>query len=80
VDIRELVARNMIRLHNQRGLSLLALSALSHVDYWTLQEVELGRELPSIEVLWKLDRMLKVSREAFVEIPPAGPAAAGTAG
>jgi hypothetical protein len=80
VDIRELVARNMIRLRDQRGLSLLALATLSHVDYWTLQEAELGRELPTVEVLWKLARALKVSCDAFLEIPPAGPAATGTAG
>jgi ribosome-binding protein aMBF1 (putative translation factor) len=71
VDIPERVARNMIRLRNQRGLSLLALSALSHIDYWTLQEAELGRELPSVEVLWKLARALKVSCDTFLEAPAA---------
>ena len=71
VDICERVAQNMVKLRNQRGLSLLALSALSHVDYWTLQEAELGRELPSIEVLWKLARALKVSCDAFLETPAA---------
>jgi len=69
VDMRDSIGRNLTRLRDQRGLSLLDLATLSHVSYWTLQEVELGRELPSVEVLWKLARALKVPCDAFLEAP-----------
>ena len=80
VDVRELIARNLVRLRNQRGLSLMTLSARSGVSYWTLQEVELGRALPTIEVLWKAARVLGVPCDAFVETPDSTSAPAGMAG
>jgi ribosome-binding protein aMBF1 (putative translation factor) len=80
VDMRDRIGRNLSRLRDQRGLSLLDLAALSRVSYWTLQEVELGRELPSVEVLWKLARALKISCDTFLDAPAqrhAGSAALG---
>jgi transcriptional regulator with XRE-family HTH domain len=76
-DIYDLIARNLLRLRTERGLSLLELSARSNVAYWTLQEAELGRELPSIEVLWKIARVLGVSCDAFIEPMPSTKAPGG---
>jgi transcriptional regulator with XRE-family HTH domain len=76
IDMRERIARNLITLRNQRGLSLMALSARAHVSYWTLQEVELAHTLPTIEALWKVAHALGVPCDAFVEPPlPADQAA-----
>ena len=75
IDMRDLVAHNLQKLRNDRGLSLMTLSSRSHVSYWTLQEVELGRALPTIEVLWKVARVLGVPCDAFVEPEEAVPAA-----
>jgi ribosome-binding protein aMBF1 (putative translation factor) len=63
IDMRDLVAHNLQKLRNNRGLSLVTLSARSRVSYWTLQEVEQERALPTIEVLWKVGRVLGVPCE-----------------
>jgi ribosome-binding protein aMBF1 (putative translation factor) len=76
IDMRDLIAHNLQKLRNNRGLSLVTLSARSRVSYWTLQEVELGRALPTIEVLWKVARVLGVPCDAFVETAEAVPVAA----
>jgi ribosome-binding protein aMBF1 (putative translation factor) len=67
VDVCDRIARNLIELRKQRGLSLLALSVQSGVNYQTLEEIELAHALPSIGVLWKLARLLGVPCDAFVE-------------
>jgi hypothetical protein len=76
IDMRDLIAHNLQKLRNIRGLSLMALSARSHISYWTLQEVELGRALPTIEVLWKVARVLGVPCDAFVRTADVAPVAA----
>jgi transcriptional regulator with XRE-family HTH domain len=76
IDMRDLVGHNLQKLRSCCGLSLMTLSSRSHVSYWTLQEVELGRALPTIEVLWKVARVLGVPCDAFVETAKAVPAAA----
>jgi DNA-binding XRE family transcriptional regulator len=80
IDMRDLIAHNLQKLRNNSGLSLMTLSARSRVSYWTLQEVELGRALPTIEVLWKVARVLRVPCDAFVETPDSPPRLASMAG
>jgi ribosome-binding protein aMBF1 (putative translation factor) len=74
IDMRDLVARNLQKLRSDRGLSIMTLSSRSGVSYWTLQEVELGHALPTIEVVWKIARVLGVPCDAFVEPAQAVPA------
>jgi transcriptional regulator with XRE-family HTH domain len=71
VDMRERIARNLLALRKQHGLSLMDLSARARVSYWTLQEAELAHTLPSIEALWKVAHALGVPCDAFVEPAPA---------
>lgn len=75
VDLADIVGRNLRRLRTQRGYSLSRLGAASGVSRAMLGQIELGRSVPSIGVLWKIARALEVRFAAFT----AGASAEGTA-
>ena len=61
------VASNLQRLRAKRLLSLDALARASGVSRAMLAQIESGRSVPSIRVLCKIARALKVSVAAFLE-------------
>ena len=60
VDLADIVGRNLRRLRTQRGYSLSRLAEASGVSRAMLGQIELGRSVPSIGVLWKVARALDV--------------------
>ncbi|KQQ55753.1 hydroxyacid dehydrogenase [Pseudomonas sp. Leaf127] len=65
--IGERVAQNLQRLRSKRYLSLDALARVSGVSRAMLAQIESGRSVPSIKVLCKIAKGLKVSVAAFLE-------------
>ena len=63
----ERVAQNLQRLRSKRHLSLDALARLCGVSRAMLAQIESGRSVPSIKVLCKIAKGLKVSVAAFLE-------------
>lgn len=61
------VAQNLQRLRSKRHLSLDALARQCGVSRAMLAQIESGRSVPSIKVLCKIARGLKVSVAAFLE-------------
>ncbi|MCI3945976.1 putative transcriptional regulator [Pseudomonas syringae] len=61
------VARNLQRLRSKRYLSMDALARLTGVSRAMLAQIESGRSVPSIKVLCKIAKGLKVSIAAFLE-------------
>ncbi|MFD2235173.1 helix-turn-helix domain-containing protein [Phaeospirillum tilakii] len=64
-DISLLVGGNLRRLRTRNGLSLERLSRASGVSRAMLSQIELGRSVPSVAVLWKISRALRVPLSAF---------------
>lgn len=65
--ICERVAQNLQRLRSKRHLSLDALARQCGVSRAMLAQIESGRSVPSIKVLCKIAKGLKVSVAAFLE-------------
>lgn len=65
--IGERVAQNLQRLRGKRHLSLDALARVSGVSRAMLAQIECGRSVPSIKVLHKIAKGLKVSVAAFLD-------------
>lgn len=65
--ISERVAQNLQRLRGKRHLSLDALARQCGVSRAMLAQIESGRSVPSIKVLCKIAKGLKVSVAAFLE-------------
>ena len=65
--IGERVASNLQRLRSKRLLSLDGLARVSGVSRAMLAQIETGRSVPSIKVLCKIAKGLKVSVAAFLE-------------
>ena len=65
--IGQRVANNLQRLRTKRQLSLDALARASGVSRAMLAQIESGRSVPSIRVLCKIARALKVSVAAFLD-------------
>ncbi|HXX66735.1 MAG TPA: helix-turn-helix domain-containing protein [Polyangiaceae bacterium] len=63
------VGANLRRLRTRRGLSLERLSRASGVSRAMLGQVELGRSIPTINVLWKIAHALGVSFSALITDP-----------
>lgn len=59
-QIAGVVSRNVKRLRTRRNLSLEALAKLSGVSRGMLSQIELGRSVPTIALLWKVARALGV--------------------
>lgn len=64
-DLALIVGRNLRRLRVQRGYSLGRLGEASGVSRAMLGQIELGRSVPSIGVLWKIAQALEVRFAAF---------------
>lgn len=64
-DLAFVVGANLRRLRTQQGYSLSRLAAVSGVSRAMLGQIELGRSLPTIGVLWKIARALDVRFAAF---------------
>lgn len=65
LDIAVVVGENLRRLRTRNGLSLERLSKASGVSRAMLGQIELGRSVPTISVLWKISRALDVPFSAF---------------
>ncbi|WP_296261138.1 MULTISPECIES: helix-turn-helix domain-containing protein [unclassified Pseudomonas] len=65
--IGQRVAQNLQRLRSKRHLSLDALARNCGVSRAMLAQIESGRSVPSIKVLCKIAKGLKVSVAAFLE-------------
>lgn len=59
-NIAAVVGRNLRRLRTRQGHSLDRLASLSGVSRAMLSQIELGRSVPTIGVLWKISRALTV--------------------
>jgi len=64
--LAEVVSVNLRRLRLRRGLSLERLARVSGVSRAMLGQVELGRSVPSINVVWKVARALEVPFAALI--------------
>lgn len=64
-EIADLVSRNLKRLRVKRSLSLEALAKASDVSRGMLSQIELGRSVPTISLLWKVARALDVPFSAL---------------
>lgn len=62
----EALGGNLRRIRVQRGLSLERLARSSGVSRAMLGQVELGKSIPSITVLWKVTRALEVPLSALL--------------
>jgi transcriptional regulator with XRE-family HTH domain len=54
------VSRNLKKLRSEKGLSLEKLSQLSGVSKTMLNQIELCKSTPSINILWKIAKSLEV--------------------
>ena len=69
-DLRPVVAANLRRLRNDRGLSLERLAQRSGVSRAMLGQIELVQSTPTINVLWKIARALEVPFSALITGTP----------
>jgi rhodanese-related sulfurtransferase/transcriptional regulator with XRE-family HTH domain len=65
-----IVGENLRELRSRRGLTLDALAKLSGVSRSLLGQAELGRSLPSLNVLWKIAVALNVPFATLVATAP----------
>ena len=66
-EIKSVIGRNLRRLREKRGLGRRALARLVQTDSNALRQIEAGRRLPDIGLIWRLARVLEVSCTAFLE-------------
>jgi transcriptional regulator with XRE-family HTH domain len=71
-QIAGVVSRNLKRLRTRRDLSLEALAKRSGVSRGMLSQIELGRSVPTISLLWKVARALDVPFAALTTDAKAG--------
>lgn len=64
-ELAATVGRNLRRLRTKRGLSLERLAKLSNVSRAMLGQIELGRSVPTISLLWKVAKALEVPFSAL---------------
>lgn len=62
------LGRNLRRLRTRHGLSLERLGRLSGVSRAMLGQIELGRSVPTVTVLWKIARALDVTFAALTSV------------
>ena len=63
------IARNLRRLREKHQLSRRSLAKLAEASPSTLREIEDGRLLPTIGLIWRLAAVLEVDCAAFLERP-----------
>jgi transcriptional regulator with XRE-family HTH domain len=71
-DLAPTVGSNLRRLRVKRGLSLERLAQASGVSRGMLGQIEQGKSVPTINVLWKIARALNVTFSALIHTPVAG--------
>lgn len=71
-EIASVVSHNVKRLRLRRNLSLEALAKLSSVSRGMLSQIELGRSVPTIALLWKVSQALGVPFSALTTDAAAG--------
>lgn len=59
-DLAHILGRNLRRLRTRQGLSLERLAKISGVSRAMLGQIELGRSVPTIGLLWKVARALDI--------------------
>lgn len=64
-DLPRVVGENLRRFRTRKGLSLERLAQASGVSRAMLGQIELGRSMPTIGVLWKIARSLDMPLTAF---------------
>lgn len=65
-EVAGIVSRNLKRLRSRRELSLEALAKESGVSRGMLSQIELGRSIPTIALLWRVARALGVPFSALI--------------
>ena len=65
------IARNLRRLREKHQLSRRSLAKLAEASPFALREIEDGRLLPTIGLIWRLAAALEVDCAAFLERPAA---------
>ena len=65
------IARNLRRLREKHQLSRRSLAKLAEASPFDLREIEDGRLLPTIGLIWRLAAVLEVDCAAFLERPAA---------
>ncbi len=65
-ELAGVVAGNLSRLRASRGHTLAALAKLAGVSRAMLNQIELGRSMPTIGLLWKVARALDVPFAALM--------------
>ncbi len=69
-ELSAVVGGNVRRLRKERELSLENLAKLSHVSRAMLSQIELGRSVPTIALLWKIADALGVPFSALLSGDP----------
>lgn len=69
MDIRKRLARNVIRLRKERGISQENFAARCRISTRYLSTIETGRANPSIDVLERISRAFDISLEELVHFP-----------
>jgi len=59
-EIATVVSQNLKKLRTRRGFSLEALAKLAGVSRAMLSQIEMGRSVPTISLLWRVARALDV--------------------
>lgn len=70
-NLSVIVGQNIHRLRSRRGLSLDALAKLSGVSRAMLGQIETGRSVPTINLVWKIARAFDVPFSALLSAPGA---------
>jgi transcriptional regulator with XRE-family HTH domain len=65
-DLTPIVSANVKRIRRAKGISLTSLSRASGVSRAMLNQVELGRSTPSINVLWRIARAFSIPFSAIL--------------
>ncbi len=68
----EAVAENLKRIRTRRGHSLERLAKISGVSRAMLSQIELGKSVPTISLLWKVARALDVPFAALTNLSGGG--------
>jgi transcriptional regulator with XRE-family HTH domain len=66
------VAGNLRRLRKERGLSLETLAKRSGVSRAMLGQIETGRSVPTVTLVWKVSKALGVALSDLIETPVQG--------
>jgi len=71
-DLAEIIGMNLRQLRKAHGLSLEQLARNAKVSRAMLGQIELGRSVPTIKLLWKIARALDVPINTFMTRQSAG--------